>query len=124
MEYSPEVQRRLCSPSRSGPLRGVSDKLVGGEAEDRTLNVWVCFEVELSGRAIRAARFEAYGCPHFVAAADWIAEHLEGQSAQALGNPFAQAVRAALGVPTEKLGKLLVLEDALAACLRAADSAG
>ncbi len=124
MEYSPEVLRRLCLPSRCGSLRAASGELVSAEAEDRTLNVWARFEVELTGRTIRSARFEAYGCPHFVAAADWIAEHLEGQSAEALGDPFAQAVRAALGVPTEKLGKLLVLEDALADCLRAADSAG
>jgi NifU-like protein involved in Fe-S cluster formation len=118
MEYSPEVQRRLGAPSRSGLAPAASGELASGTAEDRTLNVWVCFQVELAGRAIRSVRFEAYGCPHFVAAADWMAEHLEGRPPEAVGERVAEAARAALGVPTEKFGKLLVLEDALAACLR------
>jgi NifU-like protein involved in Fe-S cluster formation len=124
MEYSSEVQRRLSSPSRSGLRQEASGELISSDAEDRTLNVWVRFQVELVRQVIRSVRFEAYGCPHFVAAADWMSERLDGQPARALSEPAAQAARAALDVPTEKLGKLLVLEDALAACRRAADRAG
>jgi NifU-like protein involved in Fe-S cluster formation len=120
MEYSSEVRRRLRAPSRAGLSQGTGRVSATGEAEDRSLNVWVRFQVELAGSVVQSLRFEAYGCPHFVAAADWIAERLEGGSAAALAVPVAQAARAALEVPTEKLGKLLVLEDALANCLRAA----
>lgn len=124
MEYSSEVRRRLHSPSWSGLLQEARGELASAAAEDRSLNVWARFQVELIGLTISSVRFEAYGCPHFVAAADWMAERLEGRPVEALGEPVAQAARTALGVPTEKLGKLLVLEDALAACLRAEDSAG
>lgn len=71
--------------------------------------------------AIGAVRFQAYGCPHFIAAADWIAERLEGRPLEALGAPQIAAAQAELGVPIEKLGKLLILEDALAACLDAVE---
>ena len=121
MEYSPEVERRLRSPHRVGVLRECRPDDVTGEAEDRSLNVWVRFEVQLTGATISAVGFEAYGCPHFVAAADWLAERLEGLARSALREPDTQGARAALEVPAEKLGKLLVLEDALAAC---ADAAG
>ena len=120
MEYSSEVQRRLGSATRSGLLPHGSVRVASGQAEDKSLNVWVCFQVEISGKTVRSARFEAYGCPHFIAAADWMAERVEGGSTRALGEAHALAARAALDVPTEKLGKLLVLEDALAACLGSA----
>lgn len=119
MEYTPEVRRRLCSPGRSGLLDASGRGPACGEAEDRTLNVWVRFQVQETDGSIRAVRFQAYGCPHFIAAADWVAEQLEGRPTLSLGEPGIRSAQAALDVPTEKLGKLLVIEDALAACLRA-----
>jgi len=121
MEYSAEIQHRLSSSSRCGGLQQGGEGVVTTEAEDRSLNVWVRFQVQLQRGSIRSVRFEAYGCPHFVAAADWIAERLEGQGVAALREPRARAAYAALGVPTEKLGKLLVLENALLANAQAAD---
>jgi NifU-like protein involved in Fe-S cluster formation len=119
MEYSSEVRRRLRNPRWAGTLSGCGTGLKSGEAEDRSLNVWVRFRVELDRDTIRTARFGAYGCPHFVAAADWIAEHIEGKPTAILRESHALAIGKALDVPTEKLGKLLVLEDALEACAAA-----
>lgn len=123
MEYTPEVRRRLRAPGRAG-LASTAGGCPEGAAEDRSLNVWVRFRVQLLGGSIRAVRFQAYGCPHFIAAADWVAERLEGQGAERLAEPIGRAAQAALGVPTEKLGKLLILEDALAACSSAAKTQG
>ncbi len=119
MEYGPEVRRRLRSPERVGVSREPTGPVVTGEAEDRSLNVWVRYEVQLHDGAIGSVRFEAYGCPHFVAAADWLAEWLEGRSSALLAEPDTHGARDALDVPTEKIGKLLVLENALAACATA-----
>jgi NifU-like protein involved in Fe-S cluster formation len=119
MEYSPEVERRLRSPERVGVVREPASPIVTGEAEDRSLNVWIRYQVGLHGGAIDSVRYEAYGCPHFVAAADWHAEQLEGRPSAALAEPDTRGVREALGVPTEKLGKLLVIENALVACATA-----
>lgn len=116
MEYCPEVKRRLRSPERGGLARELVASVVTGEAEDRSLNVWVRYQVQLHDGAIDSIRFEAYGCPHFVAAADWFAEWLEGRRIASLTEPDTRGAREALGVPTEKIGKLLVIENALAAC--------
>lgn len=119
MEYSPEVERRLRSPARAGIVSGSAPPVVTGEAEDRSLNVWVRYQVQLRGSTIGSIRFEAYGCPHVVAVADWHAERLEGLPSGALAEPDTRGAMEALGVPTEKLGKLLVIENALVACATA-----
>ena len=116
MEYTPEVVRRFDSPRRAGELRGGSPGLVAGEAEDRTLNVWVRFQLQVIEGAIRAARFAVFGCPHTVAAASRVAEWLEGRPASELATVNARAICAELGVPVEKIGKLLRIEDAVTAC--------
>jgi NifU-like protein involved in Fe-S cluster formation len=116
MEYSSEVQRRFRAPRWSGSLSERGTGFFAGEAADRSLNVWVRFQVQADTDSIRAVRFEAYGCPHFVAAADWMAEWLEGKPSDVLTQPHAHTVGKLLDVPTEKLGKLLVLEDALTRC--------
>jgi NifU-like protein involved in Fe-S cluster formation len=117
MDYSPEVQRRFVSPAGAGALDAqVSGLLVSAEAEDRTLNVWVRFQVQVLDGVIRAARFQAYGCPHMIAAADWVAESLHGKPTASLKQLDVQQISRALDIPTEKLGKLLRIEDAVSEC--------
>jgi hypothetical protein len=50
-----------------------------------------------------------------------VAEWLEGRPASALETVNARALCAELGVPVEKLGKLLRIEDAVTACRRELD---
>jgi NifU-like protein involved in Fe-S cluster formation len=119
MEYSPEVVRRFDSARTAGELQIESAGQVSGEAEDRTLGVWVRFQLHVSEGIVRAARFAAFGCPHTIAVADWAAERLQGRRASELETLGLVAIGRELGVPVEKLGKLLRIEDALAACGRA-----
>lgn len=65
-------------------------------------------------------RFRAYGCPHALAAADLVAEELEGRSVEALGRLDVEDIAARLDLPRDKLGKLLRIEDALMACMEQA----
>ena len=64
------------------------------------------------------ARFQALGCPHTLATASWLTQQLVGRSRRNLqpGTPAEWARN--LGVPVERLGRLLVLEDALHAALQ------
>jgi NifU-like protein involved in Fe-S cluster formation len=118
MDYSSEVVRRFRSPLRADVLADGLPGIVTGDAEDRSLNVWLRFQVQVSARRIEAVRFQAFGCPHTIAAAEWIAERLEGDDVEALAGVDVHAAARALEVPTEKLGKLLRIEDALIACWR------
>jgi cysteine desulfurase len=92
--------------------------LLGGEAGGRGQEVWVRFHLTVERDIVKDARFEAYGCPHTVAVASWLAGQLPGRGRDNLipGEPSGWAE--ALGVPVEKLGRLLTVEDALRACLR------
>jgi NifU-like protein involved in Fe-S cluster formation len=121
MEYTPEVVRRFDSPRRAGELRGGSPGLVAGEAEDRTLNVWVRFQLQVIDGATYAARFAVFGCPHTVAAASRVAEWLEGRPVSELATMNVRGICAELVVPVEKTGKLLRIEDAVTACRRELD---
>jgi NifU-like protein involved in Fe-S cluster formation len=119
MDYSSEVVQRFAAATPvQGPFGSgrAGARTAAAEAEDKTLNVWVRFEVEVSQGIIDAAGFQVFGCPHCVAAASWVAEWLRGRPADALHRVNARQVQAALQVPTEKLGKLLRIEDAVAAC--------
>jgi NifU-like protein involved in Fe-S cluster formation len=121
MEYSSEVVRRFDAPRNAGELPHGTPGLVAGEAEDRTLHVWIRFQLQVIDGAIHAARFAAFGCPHTVAAASLVAERLEGRSVGDVALLDVRALQDDLGVPVEKLGKLLRIEDALTACRRALD---
>ena len=115
-----EAQRLFCALPRAGRFPdgdgagGVT--VLSGEAGGPAEEVWVRFHVMLVGDTVKDARFEARGCPHTLATAAWIASRLPGRRRDqgVPGNPQEWARE--LEVPVEKLGRLLVLEDALIAC--------
>jgi cysteine desulfurase len=111
-----EVRRlRALSPASEPPPAGFS---VSGEAGGPGEDTWVRFDLAVEDGIVKAARFKSYGCPHTVAVASWLAAQLPGRHRDALvpGTPTAWA--AAQAVPVEKLGRLLVVEDALQQCVR------
>jgi hypothetical protein len=75
------------------------------------------------GGTIRSVRFLAFGCPHVIAAAQWLAERAVGLPARAQLPESVQSLRRRFEVPIEKLGRLLVVEDAWVAALRGATRA-
>lgn len=119
MEYSLAVERHFAAPKKARELPAGSPGLVAGEAEDRTLHVWVRFQLQIVDGVVAAAGFQVFGCPHTVAAASAVAEWLEGRPVEEARTLDVKAVCAELEVPVEKLGKLLRIEDAVAACCRA-----
>ena len=75
------------------------------------------FELQIADGIVKSARFSAYGCPHTVAVVAWLCEVMEGRKLDA-GIPGTPADWAqAFEVPAEKLGRLLIVEDALRAAL-------
>jgi hypothetical protein len=73
----------------------------------------VRFVLRFQGSRLVAARYYAYGCPHTLATCEWLARRLEAGEAAPLGKAadWCQALR----IPIVKLGRLLVVEDALTA---------
>ena len=118
MEYSLAVKRHFAAPKRARELPAGSSGLVAGEAEDRSLHVWVRFQLQIVDETIAAAGFQAFGCPHTVAAASVVADWAEGRPIAEVRKLDVKTVCAELEIPVEKLGKLLRVEDALVACCR------
>jgi hypothetical protein len=88
-----------------------------GRAGKQADGTAVFFELQIADGIVRSARFSAYGCPHTVAVVAWLCEVMEGRSSDA-GIPGTPADWArTLEVPAEKLGRLLIVEDALRAAL-------
>jgi hypothetical protein len=88
---------------------------VQGEAGRERRGTRVSFILGVQGNRIVWARYRAYGCPHTLAVCEWLAGRLESEQGAALGTAadWAQA----LDVPASKLGRLLVVEDALQSAL-------
>jgi len=86
-----------------------------GKAADGTA---IAFELKITDGIVKSARFTAYGCPHTLAVVQWLCRVLEGSRLEdlRLGNPADWATK--FEVPPEKLGRLLIVEDALNAALR------
>jgi len=123
-----EVTRlRALSPAASGAVEegfgsapgagSCKATVVSGEAGGPGQESWVRFHLLVADDFVKDARFQAFGCPHTMDAAAWLCRELRGRRRAALipGTPATWA--ATRGVPVEKLGRLLVVEDALRACL-------
>jgi NifU-like protein involved in Fe-S cluster formation len=121
MDYSAEVRRRFAAAlARPDPAGDGSTTEFIGAAEDRTLGIWARARVSVSRGRITAAAFDIYGCPDTIAAAQSVAERLCGTAVADFAGLDARRLADSLGIPAEKLGKVLRLEDAVIAAIAAA----
>jgi cysteine desulfurase len=116
---SPLARRYFLAPARPPefPDGAPSAEVLQGQAGSESEGTRIFFELKIADGIVKSARFSAYGCPHTVAVAAWLCETLEGAplAGVAPGAPADWAGKFA--VPAEKLGRLLVVEDALRAAL-------
>ena len=62
---------------------------------------------------LRSLRFRAWGCPHLLAACEWVCAEYEGRPGSDLLDFQAGEIMGNLSIPMEKTGRILVLEDAV-----------
>jgi cysteine desulfurase len=120
-----EVERlRALSPAAVAAAPGWTARaastgaaVVSGEAGGPEQETWVRFQLLVAGDIVKDARFQAVGCPHTMDVGGWLCGELRGRRRAALlpGAPADWA--ASRSVPVEKLGRLLLIEDALRECL-------
>lgn len=103
------------SPARPAPdPAGQGQKWVG-EAGSPQLGTWIRITLQAENSLVREADIRHYGCPHTAAACSLLRERLRGQpvAGAAVGTP--QEWLETLQAPIEKLGRMLIIEDALQA---------
>jgi NifU-like protein involved in Fe-S cluster formation len=118
MNYNELTRRYFEMPASAGELSGPS--VYRGAAGNREHGTWVQFDLQAASGTLNAVRFLAFGCPHTIAVSAWVAE-------QAVGKPVNRRLPSGLNdislrfaVPEEKLGRLLIVEDAWLAAIDAA----
>lgn len=97
--------------------------LARGEAGSEDAGTRIVFTARV--RDGRVARLEArvFGCPHTRAACDRAVQLLTGATVAELGRLEPRVLGADLGIPPEKAGRLLIIQDALRNCLADWDNA-
>jgi nitrogen fixation NifU-like protein len=111
-----ELFQRLPFAGRMEPAPDVFLGWAGGQGQGAEVHFWI----KCPDDRIQAISFQAYGCPHTVAACAWVAERARGLSLVDVARTAWLQVERALAVPPEKRGRLLIVEDALQAATKAA----
>ncbi len=113
MKYSELTLRYFESAPGAGVL--VGREVLRGAAGSRAQGAWVQFDLQVSSGIIQAARFQAFGCPHTIAVAAWIAEQAVDRGLRTALCETVEQLSQRFAVPVEKRGRLLIIEDAWAA---------
>jgi NifU-like protein involved in Fe-S cluster formation len=120
MNYNELTRSYFETAPNAGELSGPG--VFRGAAGNREQGAWVQFDLRINDGAVAAAKFLAFACPHTIAVAAWLAEQAVGRPLRPVLPESAQALRERFAVPVEKMGRLLIIEDAwLAAALPAID---
>ncbi len=105
------------SPARPAPAGHLL-----GEAGAERLGTWVRFAVREEDGLVKDASVQVYGCPHVAAVCRHVVDRIRGQPLGALAAGTPEEWRVAVNAPVEKLGAMLIIEDALAALCRGPSS--
>ena len=105
--YSAAVRELFARPVHAGEV--VGGRVVTVADQDVRLEI----SGVASGERADSLRFRAWACPHVIAAAETACAQLEGADIGELLEFSAVDLMDKLGVPVEKTGRILVLEDAV-----------
>lgn len=111
--FNTTVREYFANPSHGGEVAGG----VAGYFEDHGMRIRLAAEVR--DGTIARLRFQAWGCPHVIAAAEAVCRRFEGQPVSALEQFETGQIMEDLAVPVEKTGRILVLEDTVRSLGRA-----
>ncbi|HEX3914122.1 MAG TPA: iron-sulfur cluster assembly scaffold protein [Steroidobacteraceae bacterium] len=120
MNYSDVARRYFEAAPNAGELAGPG--VFRGAAGKQDQGTWVQFDLQMRSGSVLAARFLAFGCPHTIAVSAWVAEQSQGRQLHRRLPENVQQLRERFDVPVDKMGRLLIIEDAwLAAATAAVD---
>jgi NifU-like protein involved in Fe-S cluster formation len=105
--YSDHVRQLFADPDHAGDLADAEQVRVDEQG------VRIALAARCEAGVVTDLRFRAWGCPHVLAAAESFCRVYEGRPCADLLDFRAAELMQTLPVPTEKFGRILVLEDAV-----------
>jgi NifU-like protein involved in Fe-S cluster formation len=116
--YGAEVLRRFRELPGAGDATGDAGVIrARADAADDGARVLLSLRIERG--VVIEARFRAYGCPYFIAAASWLTERLRGATWREVAEWDWREAAEALEIPPARFGRLITLQDAVRAAAAA-----
>ena len=116
--YGAEVLRRFRELPGAG--EGLGDEgVIRARADAADDGACVVLSLRTARGVVVEARFRAYGCPYFIAAASWLTERLRGASRHEVAEWDWREAADALEIPPSRFGRLITLQDAARAAAAA-----
>lgn len=103
--YISKVREYFLEPRHCGDIEG------GAEGYFADQGIRIRLLADVADEALQRLRFQAWGCPHVIAAAEWFCRQFEGRSVAELEAFSCAQIMQDLAVPVEKTGRILALED-------------
>ncbi len=114
VSYNLAVRRHFMEPHHAGDLEGSFDTTLVADVSESEHGARIQVSAGVRDGVLAALAFRAWGCPHLIAATDLACERLTGEPVKSLENHDLAHITRELGIPAEKTGRILLLEDALA----------
>jgi nitrogen fixation NifU-like protein len=124
LQYAPLVAEYFDHPVNLADSGTVAAGAVAGEAGSIEQGAWVRIQAQLVDGRLQDVLFNAYGCPHLIAACCRVTEALCREMPDSLLEVDRGALMGSLQIPLEKAGKILILQDALHDCYQQIQPAG
>ena len=111
--YNEQTRGYFANPVHAGDLDGEYTRTAVASVAESAAGARLTLAVGLTAQRIDECRFRAFGCPHLIAAAERWCEASEGKTPVDLLPFDVTGCMQILGVPVEKTGRILLLEDAV-----------
>lgn len=113
-DYNPRVRELFADLRHAGSLDAAST-VVSVAAGLREQGAAVRLYVDVRDARAKIVKYQAYGCPHFLAACESLAQWMEGRPIVELSQWRWRDVETELAVPASKRSRLLLLDEVLLA---------
>ncbi|NOX67854.1 MAG: iron-sulfur cluster assembly scaffold protein [Gammaproteobacteria bacterium] len=115
--YNQRVRALFEEPQHAGEVVNGPGRRFEGRASESAAGAQIVLAAVVSDGILAVLRFRVFGCPHLIAAAELTCERFEGEPVKKLQDFSVSDLMETLGVPVEKTGRILRLEDAVRALL-------
>ena len=114
VSYNQAVRRHFADPLHAGDLQGTYERTLVADVSNSNKGAHIVMEAGIRDGVIADMAFRVWGCPHLIAALESACTRLVGQPLANLENYDSADIMQELSIPPDKMGRILLLEDALA----------